>query len=61
LEDDELLEQVRKDYTSGKLHTGQVKKMLIDVLTALVLRHQQARAQVTDEMVKTFFTPRPFA
>jgi len=60
LEDDDHLEQIRADYSCGKLQTGQVKKILIDVLSALVVRHQQARALVSDEMVKTFFTPRPF-
>lgn len=60
LEDDDQLEQIRRDYSSGKLQTGAVKKILIEVLSTIILRHQRARAQVTDEMVKTFLTPRPF-
>lgn len=60
LEDDAELERIRKEYSSGRMLTGQIKKILIDVLTALVVRHQQARALVSDEMVKTFFTPRTF-
>ena len=34
------------------------EKELIDVITPLVARHQQARALVTPEMVKTFMQPR---
>ncbi|XP_064489605.1 tryptophan--tRNA ligase, cytoplasmic-like [Ornithodoros turicata] len=59
LEDDERLEQIRKDYTSGELLTGFLKKELIGVLQKLIADHQAARANVTDEVVKQFTTPRP--
>jgi tryptophanyl-tRNA synthetase len=58
LEDDEKLEQVKNDYGSGKLLTGEVKKMLIEVLSTLVTEHQERRKLVTDEVVKKFMTPR---
>lgn len=58
LEDDEKLEQVRKDYTSGAMLTGEIKKLLIDVLQPIVTEHQKRRAEVTDEIVKEFMTPR---
>jgi tryptophanyl-tRNA synthetase len=58
LEDDEKLEQVKNDYGSGKLLTGEVKKMLIEVLSTLVSEHQERRKLVTDEVVKKFMTPR---
>eukprot|EP00455_Lapot_gusevi_P034085 TRINITY_DN3748_c0_g1_i2.p1 TRINITY_DN3748_c0_g1~~TRINITY_DN3748_c0_g1_i2.p1 ORF type:complete len:282 (-),score=129.28 TRINITY_DN3748_c0_g1_i2:38-820(-) len=58
LDDEEKLQQVRQDYAAGRLLTGEVKNMLIGVLQDLVARHQQARAQVTDEMVEAFMTPR---
>ncbi|XP_066993683.2 tryptophan--tRNA ligase, cytoplasmic isoform X2 [Anabrus simplex] len=58
LEDDERLEQIRKDYTSGALLTGELKKELIDVLQPIVSKHQERRAQVTDEVLQTFMTPR---
>ena len=35
--------------------TGEVKKELIEVLTALVTEHQQKRATVTEEVRKQFF------
>lgn len=59
LEDDERLEQIRKDYTSGELLTGFLKKELIGVLQKLTADHQAARAKVTDDVVKQFTTPRP--
>ncbi|KAM0056678.1 putative tryptophan--tRNA ligase [Helianthus debilis subsp. tardiflorus] len=59
LEDDEELELIRKEYGSGRMLTGEVKKRLIDVLTVLVDRHHAARAAVTDEMVDAFMAVRP--
>uniref|UniRef100_S4R4K0 Tryptophan--tRNA ligase, cytoplasmic n=1 Tax=Petromyzon marinus TaxID=7757 RepID=S4R4K0_PETMA len=59
LEDDERLEQIRKDYTSGAMLTGELKQELISVLQPLVAAHQERRRSVTDEMVSRFMTPRP--
>ncbi|KAK9064100.1 hypothetical protein SSX86_017972 [Deinandra increscens subsp. villosa] len=59
LEDDEELEHIRKEYGSGRMLTGEIKKRLIDVLTELVERHRTARAAVTDEMVDAFMAVRP--
>ncbi|KAK9884099.1 hypothetical protein WA026_005039 [Henosepilachna vigintioctopunctata] len=61
LEDDEKLEQIRKDYTSGALLTGELKKILIDTITPIVKHHQEARAKVTDEILQKFMTPRKLA
>lgn len=58
MEDDERLEQIRKDYTSGELLTGELKKILIETLTPVITEHQQRRAKITDEMLKTYMTPR---
>lgn len=58
LEDDDKLEQIRKDYTSGAMLTGELKKALIEVLQPLVAEHQARRKGVTDEIVKEFMTPR---
>uniref|UniRef100_H0Y2J2 Tryptophan--tRNA ligase, cytoplasmic n=1 Tax=Otolemur garnettii TaxID=30611 RepID=H0Y2J2_OTOGA len=58
LEDDDKLEQIRKDYTSGAMLTGELKKTLIEVLQPLVAEHQARRKEVTDEIVKEFMTPR---
>jgi tryptophanyl-tRNA synthetase len=45
-------------YSSGKMLTGEVKNILVDVLADRVEAHQRARAAVTDEMVSAFMTER---
>uniref|UniRef100_A0A669DRF8 Tryptophan--tRNA ligase, cytoplasmic n=1 Tax=Oreochromis niloticus TaxID=8128 RepID=A0A669DRF8_ORENI len=59
LEDDEKLEKIKEDYTSGALLTGELKKILIETLQPMIAQHQERRKQVTDEMVQQFMTPRP--
>lgn len=59
LEDDEELEKIRKNYTSGALLTGEIKKLLIDTIQPLIEQHQKRRAEITDDVVKEFMTPRP--
>ncbi|XP_002154182.1 tryptophan--tRNA ligase, cytoplasmic isoform X2 [Hydra vulgaris] len=61
LDDDEKLQQIKEDYSSGKLLTGEIKKELIAVLQPLVAQHIERRKLVTDEMVKEFMTPRPLS
>lgn len=58
LEDDDKLEKIRKDYTSGELLTGELKKILIDTLTPIVTSHQERRAKITDDVLKQYMTPR---
>lgn len=58
LEDDERLQQIQKDYTSGAMLTGELKKILIETLQPLIASHQERRAKVTDEVVDKFMTPR---
>lgn len=58
LEDDEKLEEIRRDYSSGAMLTGELKKILIDTLTPIILTHQERRAKVTDDVLKEFMTPR---
>ena len=58
LEDDDELEQIRQDYSSGKLLTGELKAKLISVLQELVAEHQKRRAQVTDDVIDEFMRPR---
>ncbi|PQM37306.1 tryptophan--tRNA ligase cytoplasmic-like [Prunus yedoensis var. nudiflora] len=59
LDDDAKLEEIRKEYGAGSMLTGEVKQLLIQVLTELVERHRRARAAVTDEMVDAFMAVRP--
>ncbi|KAI5326773.1 PREDICTED: tryptophan--tRNA ligase [Prunus dulcis] len=52
MDDDAKLEAIRKarlEYSAGRVLTGEVKQLLIQVLTELVERHRRARAAVTDE------------
>lgn len=58
LESDERLEELRVTYSSGELLTGFLKKELIEVLQKLVANHQEKRAEVTQEVIKNFMTPR---
>ena len=54
MEDDERLEQIRADYTSGAMLTGELKKELIELITPLILSIQECRKNVTDEVVQEF-------
>ncbi|KAF7991872.1 hypothetical protein HCN44_010673 [Aphidius gifuensis] len=58
LEDDEQLEQIRKDYTSGEMLTGDLKKIIINLLQVIVAEHQEKRKLVTDDIIKAFMEPR---
>ncbi|GJP74152.1 hypothetical protein CLOP_g4782, partial [Closterium sp. NIES-67] len=59
LDDDVELEHIKTEYGAGRMLTGDVKKRLVEVLTAMVERHQKARELVTDEMVDAFMAVRP--
>lgn len=54
LEDDDKLEEIRSKYSSGEMLTGELKKETISVLQNLVAEHQRRRAEVTDDLVRTF-------
>ncbi|RWS21891.1 tryptophan--tRNA ligase: cytoplasmic-like protein [Leptotrombidium deliense] len=58
LEDDDRLEQIQKDYSSGELLTGHLKKELIAILQKLVSEHQEKRKLITDEILFEFMKPR---
>lgn len=58
LEDESRLEEIRQDYTQGRLLTGDLKKELIALLQNIVATHQENRKKITDEVVKQFMTPR---
>lgn len=48
-----------KEYKSGKMLTGELKKELIGVLQELIGKHQERRKAVTDDIVQDFMTPYP--
>lgn len=58
LEDDEELEKIRKDYSEGKMLTGEIKAKCTEELQVYVKGFQERRAKVTDETVKEFMSQR---
>ena len=45
-EDDKKLEKIYHDYTSGKLLSGELKKILIDKIAKFLKDHQKKRKKV---------------
>ena len=58
LEDEEELMRIRKEYESGRMLTGEVKKILIQELQKLIGEFQERRKNVTQEVVEQFFAIR---
>ena len=61
LEDDEELESIGKDYSTGSgkyWSTSAVKTRLIEVLQDLVAQHQERRAKITDDEVRKWMKER---
>lgn len=59
LDDDQELEHIAREYGAGRMMTGQVKQRLCKILIEMTLRHQKARAALTEDLVRVFMTPRP--
>ena len=55
LDDDKKLEEIARDYRSGKMLSGEIKKIMSEVVANLVLKHQEQRVKVTEETIKHFF------
>ncbi|MBN2152641.1 MAG: tryptophan--tRNA ligase [Candidatus Lokiarchaeota archaeon] len=49
-EDDDKLKKIHDDYQSGKMLTGEIKQVLVDLLVRLLERHQAARAEAEDKV-----------
>eukprot|EP01097_Dermamoeba_algensis_P000085 TRINITY_DN1026_c0_g1_i1.p1 TRINITY_DN1026_c0_g1~~TRINITY_DN1026_c0_g1_i1.p1 ORF type:complete len:399 (-),score=106.60 TRINITY_DN1026_c0_g1_i1:134-1330(-) len=58
LPDDQKLAEIADKYSRGEMLTSEVKEVLIDVMTKMVVKHQVARDQVTDQVIDAFLTPR---
>jgi tryptophanyl-tRNA synthetase len=61
LEDDDELEAIGKDYSTGQgeyWSTGKVKEKLISICQDLVAAHQERRAKITDEEVHKWMVER---
>ncbi|KAH6683501.1 tryptophanyl-tRNA synthetase [Plectosphaerella plurivora] len=59
LEDDEELAQIERDYRSGKMMTGEIKKRCADELSKFCTDFQERRANISDETVELFMSRRP--
>jgi len=59
MEDDARLAQIEEAYGTGKMLTGEVKKVLSEILVNRVREHQLARASVTDDVIRAFMSVRP--
>jgi len=51
-EDDKKLEQIKEDYKSGKLLSGELKKILIDKINNFLAEHQKRRKQAEKDLDK---------
>lgn len=58
MEDDEKFEDIKAKYGAGKMMTGEVKAVLIEILTEFVTGFQEARAKISDEDVEKFLARR---
>jgi tryptophanyl-tRNA synthetase len=59
LESDEELEEIRSQYKSGELLTGEMKAKCIKFLQEFVVSFQERRKKVTDEVINEFMSVRP--
>jgi tryptophanyl-tRNA synthetase len=57
-DDDEKLARIYDEYKSGKMLTGDLKKECIAVVQKYVKEFQEARAKVSDDIMKDYMTPR---
>jgi tryptophanyl-tRNA synthetase len=57
-DDDAKLEKLAKDYRSGELLSGDMKKLAIELLQENVAKFQARRAEVTDEVLESYMKPR---
>jgi tryptophanyl-tRNA synthetase len=56
--DYKMIDKIYKDYTSGELLTGHIKKICIDILTQIVTQHQEAKKNINKEILIKFLTIR---
>jgi len=52
------LKDVADKFRSGELLCGEIKQIMVDAVYPFIKQHQEARAAVTDDMVREFMTPR---
>jgi tryptophanyl-tRNA synthetase len=60
LEDDEELAHIQREYSQGRMTTGDVKERLIVALQQLVHNHQVTRAKITQDELRYFMSTDKF-
>ena len=55
LEDDDQLEHIAKEYSSGRMMTSEIKTIMINVIQQYVANHQLEKAKVTDRVIDNFY------
>ena len=53
-DDDKKLAEIEKDYRSGKMLTGELKKYTIDKINEFLKGHQERRAKITQKYIEKF-------
>ncbi|KAF0989250.1 hypothetical protein HZS_6134 [Henneguya salminicola] len=56
MEDDDKLQNIKKNYASGHLLTGEVKQVLIDCIQKIVADHQNRRKNISDSDIQKFIS-----
>lgn len=57
LDDDVELKHYAIEYQSGRMMTSEIKKKVTEVIWEVLREHQEARQQVSDEIVQLFMNP----
>lgn len=59
LDDDDEYRRICEQYAAGRMMTGEVKGILVNVLWQIISAHQQARTKVTNDDIAAFCSVRP--
>jgi len=57
--DDEKLQRIGEEFSTGRMTSSEIKNELISVLLAFIQQHQNARKGITDEVVYEYMKVRP--
>ena len=55
LEDDEQLKEIAIKYKSGQMLSGEIKKILSNIVQNIISKHQENRNKVSDQVLKHYF------
>ena len=56
LDDDDELEKIKKNYSSGKMLSNEIKMILSDVLNKFLIEHQKKKLEIDTEYILKFTT-----